>query len=66
MNLTDIEFPIKNEMNDFKLKLKSSISSDNSIIDTIVNYILKRKGKLISPILVFLNSGLISSMVEEF
>ena len=58
MNLTDIEFPIKNEMNDFKLKLKSSISSDNSIIDTIVNYILKRKGKQIRPILVFLTSGL--------
>ena len=45
-------------MNDFKLKLKSSISSDNSIIDTIVNYILKRKGKQIRPILVFLTSGL--------
>ena len=58
MNLTDIEFPIKNEMNDFKLKLKSSISSDNSIIDTIVNYILKRKGKQIRPSLVFLTSGL--------
>ena len=58
MNLTDIEFPIKNEMIDFKLKLKSSISSDNSIIDTIVNYILKRKGKQIRPILVFLTSGL--------
>jgi len=58
MNLTDIEFPIKNEMNDFKLKLKSSISSDNSILDTIVNYILKRKGKQIRPILVFLTSGL--------
>ena len=43
MNLTDIEWPIKNEMNDFKSKLKSSLSSNNPIIDTVVNYILKRK-----------------------
>ena len=58
MNIRDIEYPIKKEMNDFKKKLRSSISSDNPIIDTIVNYILKRKGKQIRPILVFLTSGL--------
>ena len=58
MNLTDIEWPIKNEMNDFKSKLKSSLSSNNPIIDTVVNYILKRKGKQIRPIFVFLTSGL--------
>ena len=58
MNIRDIEYPIKKEMNDFKKKLRSSISSDNSIIDTIVSYILKRKGKQIRPILVFLTSGL--------
>ena len=65
MNLTDIELPIKNEMNDFKIKLKSSVSSDNSIIDTIVNYILKRKGKQIRPILVFLTSGLNGKISES-
>ena len=42
MNLTDIELPIKKEMNDLK-KLKSSLSSNNSIIDTVVNYILREK-----------------------
>ena len=65
MNLTEIELPIKNEMNDFKIKLKSSVSSDNSIIDTIVNYILKRKGKQIRPILVFLTSGLNGKISES-
>ncbi len=65
MNITDIEYPIKNEMNDFKKKLKSSISSENSIIDTIVNYIIKRKGKQIRPILVFLTSGLNGKISES-
>ena len=45
MNLRDIVRPIDNEMKDFKIKLKSSISSRNSLIDTVVSYILKRKGK---------------------
>ena len=58
MNLNDIVIPIKDEMKDFKLKLKSSISSQNSLIDTVVNYILKRKGKQIRPIFVFLTAGL--------
>jgi len=58
MNLNDIVIPIKDEMKDFKLKLKSSISSQNSLIDSVVNYILKRKGKQIRPIFVFLTAGL--------
>ena len=36
MNLNDIVIPIKDEMKDFKLKLKSSISSQNSLIDTVI------------------------------
>ena len=50
MNLKEIQAPIKNEMDEFKQRLKSSISSSNKIIDTVVNYILKRKGKQIRPV----------------
>ena len=49
---------IDNEMKDFKIKLRSSISSRNSLIDTVVSYILRRKGKQIRPIFVFLTAGL--------
>ena len=58
MNLKEIQDPINKEMDEFKKKLKASISSENSIIDTIVNYILKRKGKQLRPIFVFLTAGL--------
>ena len=53
MNLKEIQDPINKEMDEFKKKLKTSISSENSIIDTIINYILKRKGKQLRPIFVF-------------
>ena len=39
MNLKEIQDPINKEMDEFKKKLKTSISSENSIIDTIINYI---------------------------
>ena len=58
MNLKEIQAPIKNEMDEFKKRLKSSISSSNKIIDTVVNYILKGKGKQIRPVFVFLTAGL--------
>ena len=58
MNLKQIQKPIINEMDDFKSMLRSSISSDNILIDKVVNYILKRKGKQIRPLFVFLSAGL--------
>jgi len=58
MNLKEIQKPIYNEMNNFKQMLKVSISSNNILIDTVVNYILKRKGKQIRPLFVFLSAGL--------
>ncbi len=65
MNLNDIVIPINDEMKGFKLKLKSSISTQNSLIDTVVNYILKRKGKQIRPIFVFLTAGLNGKITDS-
>ena len=45
MNLKQIQKPIINEMDDFRSMLRSSISSNNILIDKVVNYILKRKGE---------------------
>ena len=58
MNLKQIQKPIINEMDDFRSMLRSSISSNNILIDKVVNYILKRKGKQIRPLFVFLSAGL--------
>ena len=65
MNLNDIVIPINDQMKGFKLKLKSSISTQNSLIDTVVNYILKRKGKQIRPIFVFLTAGLNGKITDS-
>jgi len=58
MKLEKVTSPIKNEMLSFRKLLKKSISSNNILIDEVVNYILKRKGKQIRPVIVFLSSGI--------
>ena len=65
MNLKQIQKPIINEMDDFRSMLRSSISSDNILIDKVVNYILKRKGKQIRPLFVFLSAGLSGTILNS-
>ena len=57
-DLKKIIVPIKNEMESFEKKFKESISSDIAIVDKIMHYIIKRKGKQIRPIFVFLSAKL--------
>ena len=65
MNLKQIQKPIINEMDDFRSMLRSSISSNNILIDKVVNYILKRKGKQIRPLFVFLSAGLSGAILNS-
>ena len=58
MKLEKVISPIKKEMVSFRNLLKKSISSNNILIDEVINYILKRKGKQIRPVIVFLSSGI--------
>ena len=57
-DLKKIIVPIKNEMDSFEKKFRESVSSDVAVVDKIMHYIIKRKGKQIRPIFVFLSSKL--------
>ena len=48
--------PIKKEMESFEKKFKESVSSDVALVDKIMHYIIKQKGKQIRPIFVFLSA----------
>ena len=65
MNLNEIRNPIASEMGKFKNKLRESITSESKLIDTVINYVLKRKGKQIRPIFVFLTAGLNGKITES-
>ncbi|MDI9356683.1 MAG: polyprenyl synthetase family protein [Chitinophagaceae bacterium] len=58
MDLQEIKRPIEQELEQFDRAFKNIQKSNIFLLDTITGYILKRKGKQIRPILVFLSAGL--------
>ena len=51
----EIKAPVAEEMKNFEEKFKSSMKSDVALLDKITNYIIKRKGKQMRPLFVFLS-----------
>ncbi len=56
--LTSIRKPVKEEMEKFESYFKDTFQSDVPLLKIILNYILRRKGKQMRPLLVFLSAGL--------
>lgn len=55
-SLENIQRPIAQEMEAFEDYFKSAMRSDNMLLDKITHYIIKRKGKQMRPMFVFLSS----------
>ena len=47
LNLDDIKAPVAKEMDDFEQKFRSSMKTKVMLLDKIMSYIVKRKGKLV-------------------
>lgn len=56
--LKKIRAPIQNDLNEFDRFFKKTIKSNVKLLNIINQYVLKRKGKEIRPLLVFLSAGL--------
>jgi len=51
-----IKAPISSQMDEFEIKFKQSMKSNVPLLDKITGYIVKRKGKQIRPMFVFLSA----------
>ncbi|MDX2444049.1 MAG: polyprenyl synthetase family protein [Bacteroidales bacterium] len=60
-----IKAPIRQEMIDFNDFFKSSIKSKVPLLDIITNYILRRKGKQMRPLFVFLSAKMFGEINES-
>ncbi|MDD4671431.1 MAG: polyprenyl synthetase family protein [Bacteroidales bacterium] len=56
--LSDIKKPVSKEVKEFEPYFNEVMSSKVPLLSTITNYIYRRKGKQIRPVLVFLSAGL--------
>jgi octaprenyl-diphosphate synthase len=57
LNLKEIQAPIAHEMVEFEKKFRDSMKSKVLLLDKIMTYIVKRKGKQMRPMFVFLSAG---------
>jgi len=64
-SLNQIKAPIAKEMVEFEVKFKESMKSTVPLLDKITYYIVKRKGKQVRPMFVFLSAGLCRGITES-
>ncbi|MCY7351614.1 MAG: polyprenyl synthetase family protein [Cytophagaceae bacterium] len=57
LSIRDIQAPIAGEMNAFEGKFREFMKSNVTLLDKIMGYIVRRKGKQLRPMFVFLAAG---------
>ncbi len=65
LRLKDIQAPIDSEMGEFEIKFRSFMKSKVFLLDKIMDYIVKRKGKQMRPMFVFLSAGVVGTISER-
>ncbi len=64
-SVKEIKANVAEEMLIFEQKFKDSMKSDVALLDKITHYIIKRKGKQMRPMFVFLTAKALNGKVEE-
>lgn len=64
-NLEIIKAPVAREMADFEQKFRASMKTRVLLLDKIMNYIVKRKGKQMRPMFIFLSAGACGQINES-
>ncbi|HEV7378597.1 MAG TPA: polyprenyl synthetase family protein [Dyadobacter sp.] len=65
LSIKDIQLPIADEMKAFEQKFRQFMKSDVMLLDQIMNYIVRRKGKQLRPMFVFLSAGVSGQITES-
>ena len=54
--LHQIVSPVRRELKDFEVHFRQTLRTPNKLLDLIIHYILRRKGKRLRPLLLFLSA----------
>lgn len=65
LNLDSIKAPIVPEMKAFEEHFREAMRSTVPLLDVIMRYILRRKGKQMRPMFVFLSAGMCGGVKEQ-
>ncbi len=62
---SSIQLLVKDELQEFEEKFRQAVKSRVSLLDRIMQYIIKRKGKQVRPMFVFLSAKLFGPITES-
>lgn len=65
LTVEEILSPIKAEMNEFESRFRESMRSKVPLLDKITHYIIRRKGKQMRPMFVFLTTKMLGKMGDK-
>lgn len=57
--------PVQQEMVEFENKFRESMHSDVAMLDKVTHYIIKRKGKQVRPLFVFLTAKMFGNVTQK-
>jgi octaprenyl-diphosphate synthase len=61
----EIMAPIDSEMNEFEVRFRQSMKSKVPLLDKITHYIIRRKGKQMRPMFIFLTAKMLGEMNDK-
>jgi len=64
-NVKQITAPIEQELKDFEAYFRKAMKSDVSLLDKVTHYIIKRKGKQMRPMFVFLTAKMLGEVNQS-
>jgi octaprenyl-diphosphate synthase len=65
MSVQEILAPIEVEMKEFELRFQQNMKSKVALLDKITHYIIKRKGKQIRPMFLFLTAKMLGEINDK-
>lgn len=65
MSVKEILAPVSEEMKEFEARFKKSMQSEAPLLDKITHYIIKRKGKQMRPLFIFLTAKMLGKITDK-
>jgi octaprenyl-diphosphate synthase len=65
MTVKEIKAPVYSVMQEFEKRFKATMKSKTPLLDKITHYIIKRKGKQMRPLFVFLSAGVFGEVNDR-
>lgn len=65
MTVNEIIAPVEAEMSEFEDRFRESMKSNAPLLDKVTHYIIKRKGKQMRPLFIFLSAKMLGDVTDK-